>query len=120
MCAKDQHQGAGYLDGLIAWLAGTDGEKIVAAAILLSRVGPALVGFLLLEAAKASTTDVHAYRLLSLASAIGGRRGAVENHCLRLLKRHRCPAVRTKAREAMAVLTPQKAKRRSGMSIQRA
>ena len=120
MRAKNEHPGAGYLDGLLEWLGGSNGEKIVAAVTMLCREGPRVIEFMIDEAAKPSTTPVHACRLLSLASKIGGKRGPVENRHLSLLMRHGDPAVRLKAKEVWGVLTYEKPKRTGRVSVKRA
>lgn len=120
MGMKRTHAGAGYLPALLQWLGGTDGEKIVIAVTLLCHEGPRVVEFLIAEAAKLSTTPIHAHRLLSLAGKLGAVRGPAENRCLRLLKRHSDPAVRLKAKEVWAALTYQKPRRTGGVSVKRA
>jgi len=98
----------GVLDLLIDWIGGNDQEEIVTAAMLLSRVGPPVVGFLVGEAAKPTTSLTHKYRLLDLARRIGGRRGPMENRHLRVLRRHKCLAIRAKAEEVFATLLPRR------------
>ena len=98
----------GLLDLLIEWVGTNDVEKLEAAAMLLSRVGPPVVEFLVGEAAKPTTSLTHKYRLLDLARRIGGRRGPIENRQLRELRQHKCLAIRQKAAEVLGVLTPRR------------
>ncbi len=104
----------GILDLYIGWLNSNRPEEFVPAVEYLCRAGPDVTPFLIEAAAKPGTPTVHQFRLLSLASKIGGRRGPDENHYLRTLRRHGCPAIRQKAEELFAILTPRRQSRKSG------
>ena len=56
------------LDLLLEWVGSDDSGKIVPAVMLLCRIGPPVIEFLVAEAAKPSTSLIHQYRLLDLAS----------------------------------------------------
>ena len=120
MGMKRTHAGAGFLDGLLEWLGTNDAEKLVPAIVLLCRIGPPVVEFLIAEAAKPSTTPVHACRLLALAIEIGGKRGPAENRHLRLLRQHWCGAIRTRARQAMETLTSRRSRTPGRVSVRQA
>jgi hypothetical protein len=90
------------------WVGSDDRKKILSAVMLLCQVGPPVVEFLIAEAAKPTTSLTHKYRLLDLARRIGGRRGPVENRQLRELRRHKCSAIRAKAEEVLAALSPRR------------
>ena len=104
----------GVLDLLIGWLGSNNPAEYVPAVEYLCRAGPAVAPFLIEAAAKPDTARVHQFRLLSLASKIGGWCGPAENHYLRTLRRHGCPAIRQKAEELFMVLTPRRQSRTPG------
>jgi hypothetical protein len=108
------HPGAGWLDALLSWLTGDDGEKLVAAVTLLMCEGPAVNEFLLIEAAKSATPVAHILRLLDLAERIGGTLTSADRARLRGLRHHWSGAVKRKAAEVLAVLPARRQSRRSG------
>jgi hypothetical protein len=111
------HPGAGYLHGLLEWIGGSDGEKLLAAVTILLRLGPSVVEFLLLEALKPATQVAHKLRLLDLAERVGGTLSPADRARLQVLRHDSSAAVRQKASEVLAVLPARRGARRTGLRI---
>jgi hypothetical protein len=106
--ARHAHNQCGFLTSLLERVGSDDSEEVVSAAAFLHRIGPPAVKFIIAEAAKPSTPVVHKFRLLGLATVLGGERGLTENRQLLALRQHWCPAIRARAEEVFASLIPRR------------
>jgi len=98
--------GPHYVDRLIAWLAGDDERKIMAATTLFCRIGEPATEFLALEAVRPGRRPHHIIRILDVVQRLGNPLGPDGFFSLQSLLQHGDPAVREKVAKVFLALSP--------------